>query len=114
MGATDKARPSKPTKKRSGRVTASKKDAAAKPKGSNADAGPAATGRYTPPTTSDQLVFKRSPIWVPILMFALLGGGALLLIFNYLPSIPPEEDNKFLLGGLALITGGFITATQFK
>ena len=114
MGASDKARPSKPVKKRSSRVTPSKKDAPTRRADRASDTSAVATGPYTPPSENEQLRFDRSPMWVPILMFSLLGAGALLLICNYLPSIPPDEDNKFLLGGLALITGGFITATQFK
>ncbi|MGH9183689.1 MAG: cell division protein CrgA [Acidimicrobiales bacterium] len=56
---------------------------------------------------------KVSPRWVPVLMFVLLLGGAGLIILNYLNLLPGDADNTYLLVGLALITGGFITATQY-
>jgi hypothetical protein len=68
------------------------------------------SGRYTPPIPNDQ---KVSPLWVPVLMFALLGLGVVVIILNYLNVLPGDADNSYLLLGLALITGGFITATKF-
>jgi len=55
---------------------------------------------------------KVSPLWVPVLMFALLGLGALLIIINYLGVLPGGTDNWYLLAGLGMILGGIITATQ--
>lgn len=55
-----------------------------------------------------------SPRWVPILMFALLGLGVAVIILNYLGVLPGGSDNRYLLLGLAAITGGFITATQYR
>ena len=69
-----------------------------------------ASGRYTPPIPRDQRV---SPTWVPVLMFALLGLGVLVIILNYLNLLPGDADNKYLLLGLAFITAGFVTATNF-
>ncbi len=71
----------------------------------------AASRRYTPPA---QKVTKVSPPWVPVLMFALLGLGVLTIIVNYLGVLPGGSDNRYLLGGLAAITAGFITATQYR
>lgn len=68
------------------------------------------TGRYTPPIPREQ---KVSPPWVPALMFSLLGLGALVIVLNYLGVLPGEQSNGYLLLGLGLITGGFITATQY-
>jgi hypothetical protein len=66
-------------------------------------------GRYTPPIPHDQ---KVSPPWVAVLMFALLGLGALTIVLNYMNLLPGEADNKYLLLGLGFITGGFVTATK--
>src|SRR4051794_26787063 len=71
---------------------------------------PEAGGRYTPPIPRSARI---SPTWVPVLMFLLLGLGVLTIILNYLNLLPGDADNKYLLLGLAFITGGFITATNF-
>jgi hypothetical protein len=73
-----------------------------------------ASGRYTPPIPRE---VKVSPRWVPILMFTLLLGGLLVIILNYLgllPSKSGDASNWYLLLGLGLITGGFITATGYR
>ena len=75
------------------------------PKGSMPSAG-----RYTPPVPKE---YKVSPIWVPILMFSLLGLGMLLIVTNYMGILPGGAKNTYLLIGLGLITGGFITATRY-
>jgi hypothetical protein len=69
-----------------------------------------ASGRYTPPIPRAQ---KVSPRWVPVLMFGCIGIGMALIVLNYLGLLPGAADNKYLLVGLALITAGFITATQY-
>ena len=71
---------------------------------------PKETGRYTPPIPKTQ---KVSPIWVPILMFTCLLGGMLMIITNYVSLLPDSPNNGWLLGGLGLITMGFITATRY-
>ena len=71
---------------------------------------PAPSNRYTPPIPREQ---KISPTWVPVLMFVLLCVGALMIVINYLGVLPGSPDNWYLLAGLGLITGGFITATQY-
>ena len=85
-----------------------------KPKGSTKGTTGRVTppsGRYTPPIPKE---FKVSPRWVPVLMFALLIGGMLLIIVNYLGVLPGGANNWYLLAGLGMITGGFITATQYR
>lgn len=68
------------------------------------------SGRYTAPIPQE---FKVSPTWVPVLMFTLLGLGALVIFLNYLGLLPGATDNMYLLLGLGLILGGIVTATQF-
>lgn len=54
-----------------------------------------------------------SPMWVPVLMFSLLGIGTLMIILNYVDLLPGGTSNWYLLGGLGLILAGIITATQY-
>lgn len=68
------------------------------------------SGRYTPPIPREQ---KVSPRWVPALMFFFLLSGAAIILVNYLGLLPGDADNRYLLLGLGLITGGFITATRY-
>lgn len=74
-------------------------------------ATPPATGRYTPPIPKEQ---KVSPKWVPVLMFTLLILGLLVIVLNYMNGLPGEASNTYLLIGLGLITGGFLTATRYR
>jgi hypothetical protein len=67
-------------------------------------------GRYTPPVPKE---FKVSPMWVPVLMFSLLGVGMLMIVTNYMGILPGGASNAYLLVGLGLITAGFITATRY-
>ena len=67
-------------------------------------------GRYTPPVPKE---FKVSPTWVPVLMFTLLGVGMLTIVTNYMGILPGGASNGYLLAGLVMITGGFITATRY-
>jgi hypothetical protein len=96
----------KPTKRRvqGGRTT---------PKGgaprTKSVAEPSPSARYTPPIPRD---VKISPIWVPILMFAFLGVGTLVILVNY-TGVVWETSNWVLLGGLAAILAGIVTATQY-
>ncbi|MDP9019946.1 MAG: cell division protein CrgA [Actinomycetota bacterium] len=85
-----------------GRTTPKRSPAAGRP--------PAGTGRYTPPVPRAQ---KVSPRWVPALMFLLLALGAVVILLNYFTLLPGGADNRYLLLGLALITGGFVTATRY-
>ena len=54
-----------------------------------------------------------SPIWVPILLFTLLGLGVATIIVNYL-GVFWDTSNVVLLGGLGFILAGIVTATQYR
>lgn len=69
------------------------------------------SSRYTPPTPK---YVKQSPPWVPVLMFALLIAGLLMIVFNYVELLPGSVSNWYLMGGLGLIFGGILTATQYR
>lgn len=73
---------------------------------------PGQSTRYTPPTA--RYDHAPSPRWVPILMFTLLGAGLLMIILNYMDLVPGQTSGWYLLGGLALILGGIMTATQYR
>jgi hypothetical protein len=94
----------KPAKRRvsGGRVTAKK--------GSEGSA-PGASTRYTPPVPREM---KASPMWVPVLMFVLLGLGMVLIFVNYLGVLPNGTSNVNLGIGLAAICGGIMVATQYR
>lgn len=80
---------------------------------------PAPSGRYTPPIPKSQ---KVSPRWVPAVILTLLILGAVVIVTNYLGLLPVptgngikfQASNWYLLLGLGLITGGFITATTWR
>jgi cell division protein CrgA len=69
-----------------------------------------ASGRYTPPIPKN---VKVSPKWMGPLILAILIGGALMIVLNYFNVLPDAPTNWYLLGGIALIATGFITATQY-
>jgi hypothetical protein len=94
----------KPAKRKvpAGRVT---------PKGTSSGGRPAASTRYTPPGPRAD---APSPTWVPVLMFALLGVGAVTIFLNYLGVLPGATSNVYLGIGLAAICGGIITAAQYR
>jgi len=100
----------KPVKRKveGGRVTP--KAGAARPTPTRRTSAPPATSRYTPPIPRE---LKVSSIWVPIIMFTLLGLGVVVIIANYLGLVPGDTSNWYLLLGLGLILAGIITATQY-
>ena len=69
-----------------------------------------ASGRYTAPIPREVRV---SPRWVPVLILVLLVLGVLTIIINYLGVFPGGASNWYLLVGLGLIVGGFVTATGY-
>src|SRR3954447_15255298 len=99
----------KPTKRRvqGGRTTP--KGGGQAPRATKSAADPTASARYTPPIPRD---VKVSPIWVPILMFVFLGVGTLVILINYTGAVW-DTSNWVLLGGLAAILAGIVTATQY-
>jgi hypothetical protein len=70
-----------------------------------------ASSRYTPPIPK---AAKVSPPWVPVLMFVLLGLGVVVILLNYLELLPGSVSNWYLFGGLGLILGGILVATQYR
>lgn len=115
-GASIQARP---VSAKGGRVTPKGTVPGASATGKRASGGGAggtgpmpSSGRYTPPIPQE---YKVSPRWVPIAMGILLIGGMLTIILNYLSLMPGgEPSNAYLLGGLGLITMGFIVATRWR
>jgi hypothetical protein len=97
-----------PKRRGGGRVTAKGTQSGGKPSSAQEQAS---SGRYTPPIPK---AVKVSPTWVPILMFTLLGIGALMIMCNYLELLPGSPSNWYLVGGLAFILGGIATATQYR
>jgi len=96
------ARPSK----RTGGVVDSK--AVARSGNPKKAAAAAESTRYTAPIPRAQL---ESPVWVPAVMFALLGLGGIVILLTYVL----WNGRPLTLGvGLALILGGILTATQYR
>jgi len=71
--------------------------------------GTTTSGRYTPPIPRSERV---SPKWMPFLIVGLLIAGVLVIVINYLGILPGGASNWYLLLGLGLIVGGFVTATN--
>ena len=67
--------------------------------------------RYTPSTA--KYADMPSPMWVPVLMFALLGIGAIVIVGNY-ARLFGDPSNVYLVAGLGCILGGIITATNYR
>jgi len=113
-GASIQARP---VSAKGGRVTPKGTQAGAPAKrasggGASGTGAMPSSGRYTPPIPQE---YKVSPRWVPIAMGILLVAGMLTIILNYLSLMPGgEPSNAYLLGGLGLITAGFIVATRWR
>lgn len=100
------AMPTTPPPKRrvkGGRVTPKRTPEAA--------ARPDPSSRYTPPVPKE---YKVSPRWVPVLMFAFLAIGLVVIFLNYLGVLPGGTKNSYLLVGLGAILGGIMTATQYR
>jgi hypothetical protein len=68
--------------------------------------------RYTapPPKKADP-----SKLWVPVALTTLLAMGLVVIVLNYLNLLPgPDTENRYLLLGIALISGGFLMATNYR
>lgn len=98
-----------PPKKKpvSGRVTPK----GTQPGGGGGSGAPGASSRYTPPIPMSD---KITAPWVVPVMFVLLGVGLLMILLNYMDLLPGGTSNWYLLGGLGLILGGILTATQLQ
>lgn len=53
-------------------------------------------------------------MWVPVLMFTLFALGLITIFLNYTAILPGATDNWYTIGGLGLILGGILTATQYR
>lgn len=73
--------------------------------------GVSTTSRTTAPMQHKAI---ESPKWVPILMFTLFAVGAVTIVSNYLGVLPGGANTWYLVGGLGLILGGIVTATQYR
>ena len=71
----------------------------------------AARGRYTPPIPRS---VKVSPKWMGPLILIFLVLGALMIVLNYFNVLPAGPSNWYLVGGIVLIAGGFVVATQYR
>ena len=56
---------------------------------------------------------KVSPKWMGPLILLLLIVGALMIVLNYFNVMPAGPSNWYLVGGIVLIAGGFVVATQY-
>ena len=72
--------------------------------------GSVTSGRYTPPIPRSK---KVSPKWMGPLILLLLLAGAMIIVLNYFGVMPASPTNWYLLGGIVLIAGGFVVATQY-
>lgn len=107
MPSTPPKKTTPPKKKpTSGRVTPKGTTPGERPR---RDAAPGASSRYTPP---DEHLDRITAPWVVPVMFGLLALGVLMIVLNYMGVLPGGTDNWYLLGGLGLILGGIVTATQ--
>jgi hypothetical protein len=69
------------------------------------------SGRYTPPIPRR---VRKSPKWMGPLILGMLVLGALMIVLNYFNVLPASPTNWYLLGGIVLIAGGFVVATQYR
>jgi hypothetical protein len=68
--------------------------------------------RYTPPPPKKR---DASKMWVPVALTTLLACGLLVVVLNYLNLLPgADTENRYLLLGIGLISGGFVIATNYR
>ncbi len=67
--------------------------------------------RYTPPPPKKA---PPSPLWVPVAICVLMLTGLVVVLANYLQALPGDTENRYLIIGLVLITGGFGLATTYR
>ena len=53
-------------------------------------------------------------MWVPAVTFTALILGILVIILNYLGLLPGDQENRYLILGLILVTSGFIFSTRLR
>jgi Cell division protein CrgA len=106
-----KKTPPKKKASTSGRVTpkGTRSGEGASPRSSGGH--PEASTRYTPPIPLSE---KITAPWVVPVMFLLLGLGVAMILLNYMEVLPGSASDWYLIGGLGLILGGILTATQLR
>ncbi|MCL5048192.1 MAG: cell division protein CrgA, partial [Firmicutes bacterium] len=67
-------------------------------------------GRYTAPIPKS---VKRSPRWYPVVLLVLLFLGVLVIILNFVGSLPSSPTNWYTLVGLVLILVSVVMATRY-
>lgn len=98
----------RPSKRTGGAAEAQSARRAARSGNPKKVADAAESSRYTAPIPRSQL---ESPTWVPVLMFALLAAGMVVIFLTYVL----WEGRPLALGvGLACILGGILAATQYR
>lgn len=72
--------------------------------------------RPPPPPRTDPIKAKGpSPRWYVITMAALMGGGLLVILLNYMGLVPGgDTDNLYLLIGLGGIGAGFAMTLNYR
>ncbi len=66
--------------------------------------------RYTPPPPKKA---PPSPLWFGVAITTLLATGLLVVVTNYIGLLPGDAENRYLIIGLVLISGGFMMATGY-
>jgi hypothetical protein len=69
------------------------------------------SGRYTPPIPRTE---RHSPRWYPFLILGLLGIGVLVIILNYVDTLPSSPSDWYTLGGIVAILAGVFSATFYR
>jgi hypothetical protein len=67
--------------------------------------------RYTPPPQKKR---PASPLWMGVAITTLLLVGLVVVVTNYLGLLPGDAENRYLIVGLVLISGGFMMATGYR
>jgi len=66
--------------------------------------------RYTPPPRKKH---KPSPKWFGALILGTFALGVIMIVLNYLGTVPGGTKSGYLIGGLGLIAAGFLMSTQW-
>lgn len=67
--------------------------------------------RYTPPPPKNA---PASPLWMGVAITTCLLAGLVVVVANYLGILPGDAENRYLIVGLVLISGGFMMATGYR
>jgi Cell division protein CrgA len=67
--------------------------------------------RYTPPPAKKA---PASPLWMGVAITTSLLVGLVVVVTNYLGILPGDAENRYLIVGLVLISGGFMLATGYR